>query len=140
MAAKKRTSDKDEKKKKGPTVLEWAAGAIGAALAIVLLVFISIGAVRPNQDMPPLLSVRPTDIVAGDGSYVVAVVVVNRSAQAAAAVAIEGELRQGGSTVETSSATVSYVPGHSRRRAGLVFSRDPRRFSLETRATGYELP
>ena len=64
----------------------------------------------------------------------------NASRRTAAAVSIEGTLRDGGQTVETSTATLSFVPGHSERKAGLIFTRDPRRHALEVRATGYEEP
>lgn len=66
--------------------------------------------------------------------------VVNRSRQTAAAVEIEGVLMQSGSQVETSGATLTYVPGNSEAQAGLVFTTDPRRRRLRLRVLGYEKP
>lgn len=140
MAAKRKDAEARQKEQKGPSALEWASGAVGAILAIGTLVFIAMEAIEPAAEKPPILNVQPTGIVAEGGLYVVELKVKNRAGQTAAAVEIEGELKQAGSTVETSNATLSYVPGHSERRAGLVFTRDPRRYSLEVRATGYERP
>lgn len=140
MAEKTKETEVRQKERKGPSALEWASGAVGAILAIGTLVFISIEAIEPGAGKPPLLHVQPTGMLAEGGLYVVELKVENRAGETAAAVEIEGELKQGGSTVETSNATLSYVPGHSERRAGLVFTRDPRRHSFEVRATGYEKP
>jgi uncharacterized protein (TIGR02588 family) len=140
MPAGKRSQGEEEKKKKGPSLLEWVAALVGALIAVGMLVFIGIGALQSSAGAPPRLQVRPTSIVAGHGMHIVGVEVANRSAQTAAAVQIQGELRQGGQTLETSTATLSYVPGHSERQAGLIFSRDPRSYQVEVRATGYERP
>lgn len=140
MAAKRNNSEARQKEQKGPSALEWASGAVGAILAIATLVFIAIEAVEPAAEKPPLLHVQPTGMVAEGGLYVIELRVENRAGQTAAAVEIEGELKQAGSTVETSNATLSYVPGHSERQAGLTFTRDPRGYSFEVRATGYEQP
>lgn len=133
-------SDDRRKKQSGPPVLEWVSAAVGAVLAIGILIFISIEALDSSASRPPLLEVRPTAVAGAGGFYVVEVTVANRSGQTAAAVEIQGELMQGGSSVETSNATVSYVPGHSERNAGLIFSRDPRAHQLQVRSTGYERP
>ena len=132
--------DERRKEQSGPPLLEWTSAAVGAVLAIGILVFIAIEALDSSATKPPLLEVRPTAVAGAGGFYVVEVTVANRSGQTAAAVEIEGELMQGGNPVETSNATVSYVPGHSERNAGLIFSRDPRAHQLQVRATGYEQP
>lgn len=140
MAGQQKKSEASEKEKKGPSALEWASAMIGAMIAIGILVFIAMEAIQSAPGKPPLLQVRPVGLVAEEGLYVIEIKIENRSAQTAAAVEIEGEIKQGGSAVETSNATLSYVPGHSERRAGLIFTRDPRRYSFEVRATGYEQP
>jgi uncharacterized protein (TIGR02588 family) len=58
----------------------------------------------------------------------------------AAGLMVEGVLKEGTATVETSAITMDYVPSGSQRRAGLIFSRDPRKFELQIRAKGYEQP
>ncbi|MBA3511283.1 TIGR02588 family protein [Sphingomonas sp.] len=132
--------EKREKERNGPSLLEWMAAAIGALLVIGILTFIAMDAIASKESGPPILEVTPVAIASSGRSHVVELEVTNRSGHAAAAVEIQGELRQGGQTVETSNATLNYLPGHSQRRAGLIFSRDPRRHALDLRATGYEVP
>ena len=137
--AKAKSDKGKEPKDKGTSLLEWISAAIGLVIAIALLGFIASDALR-TSDGPPILTVTPADIVTGEGVYVVEVKIANASRRTAAAVSIEGTLQDGGQTVETSTATLSFVPGHSERKAGLIFTRDPRRHALEVRATGYEEP
>lgn len=140
MARQNKDPEASEKKRKGPSALEWASGMIGALLTVLILVFIGSEAIRSRDGRPPLLRVSPAEVVAEQGVHVVELKVTNGSHQTAAAVEIMGELRHGSTVVETSSATIGYVPGNSEREAGLMFSRDPRRFQLQVRVTGYELP
>ncbi len=130
----------DQNAAKGATALEWIAAAVGAAIAIAMFGLIAVDAFSATPTLPPLMQVRPVALHAAEGQYVLEVDVVNRSSQTGAAVQIEGDLKQGGASVETSHATLTYVPGKSDVRAGLVFARDPRRHRLELRVTGYEQP
>lgn len=139
MATRKESEEKS-KERRGPSLLEWVSAAVGAAIALAIVAFIAFEALRSSSGAPPLLEVRAVGLTSQGASHVVEVEVANRSSQTAAAVAIEGELKQGGESVETSSATIAYVPGNSERHAGLIFTRDPRRYSLTLRATGYEKP
>lgn len=124
----------------GTSALEWAAGLLGTIIALGMLAFLGVEAIRGGAGEPPAIEVRTQSVTSGPGGHVVEVEVVNRSPETAAAVAIEGELKRGDSVVESSSATLAYVPGNSSREAGLIFSEDPQRFSLAVRAVGYERP
>ena len=53
---------------------------------------------------------------------------------------MEGELREGTESVETSNTTIEYVPAHSERKGGLFFTSDPRQYVLRLQAKGYEKP
>jgi uncharacterized protein (TIGR02588 family) len=64
----------------------------------------------------------------------------NIGGTAAAALEIEGELREGNRIVETSSTTIDYVPGHSTAEGGLFYSADPNRFTVDVRPLGYRVP
>ena len=138
MASQKQ--DRDKKQQRGPPALEWAAAFMGAMIATGMLVFLGQEALQTGDGQPPILEVRPRDLVAKQGLHILQVTVANRSGHTAAAVQIEGVLKQGGREIETSTATLSYVPGHSERHAGLIFVQDPRRHDVELRATGYEEP
>ncbi len=134
MAAKKQ-----KKKQKRIPALEWLAAATGLVLLVGILGYLLIDGVRTNAAMPPVLSIAPVRLVGDGRSYVLEVDVANRSRQTASAVQIEGTLTKAASP-EKSSATLSYVPGQSIRRAGLVFDTDPRGQGLQLRVTGYEKP
>ena len=136
MAAK----TKDKRKQKGASLLEWVSAMLGALIVLGILILIGLDAIASDPGQPPILRVTPTKLASTDGIHVVEVKVENLTSQAAAAVNVEGQLKRGGAAVETSSATLGYVPGGSARRAGLIFTRDPKDFALEVRATGYEEP
>ena len=120
--------------------LEWFAALLGLAIILAMLGFLLIEALRSESRKPPLMHVEFVGLTAGEAGHVLEVKVVNSSGQTGAAVQIEGELKDGGRVVETSNANVSYVPGESQRRAGLIFKHDPRRYEVELRVTGYEQP
>ena len=122
------------------SLLEWISAGVGLLLAAAMVGFIGWEAATGDGREPPALVVEPQRAVRTAGGYVVEFVARNSSEATAAAVRIEGQLKQGGESVETSEASLGYVPGRSRREGGLVFTRDPRRYRLEMRATGYELP
>lgn len=127
-------------RKKGASPLEWIAAGIGALVLLAMLGLIGVQALRPAEKEPPRLEVRPGALVSARGQHVVTVEVVNDSPQAAGSVEIEGVLKRGEEELETSSASLAFVPGHSKRSAGLIFTKDPRTLTLEVRATGYEEP
>ena len=53
---------------------------------------------------------------------------------------VEGELAGPDGPIETSEATMDYLPPGSEREGGLFFSRDPRRYEVRLRAKGYVDP
>lgn len=125
---------------KRPALLEWIAGVVGAIIAVIMVAMMATEALTTRASVPPLLHVKPVGLQAASGQFVLEVKVVNRSHQTAAAVEIEGELTQAGAAVETSSATLTYVPGNSQAEAGLVFTADPRQHRLRLRVLGFEKP
>lgn len=136
----KGTGGSRRKQAKGPALLEWVAGGIGALIVAGMMALMASEALTARPELPPVMHVEPVALSAVPGGFVLQVKVVNRSPRTAAAVAIEGALVGGGSEVETSSATLTYVPGESERQAGLVFATDPRRHRLRLRVLGYEKP
>lgn len=134
------TKKKQAPGRKAPSLLEWLSGAAGLVIAAGIIGFIGNDALADGPEKPPLLQVRPTGINSDGGLHMVEVTVDNRSSRTAADVTISGDLAAGGRTVETSSATLSYVPGKSQRKVGLIFRNDPRHLALTVRPGGYELP
>jgi uncharacterized protein (TIGR02588 family) len=66
--------------------------------------------------------------------------VINEGGTTAAGLTVEGELRDGTESVETSDSTIDYVPSHSERQGGLFFTLDPGEYEVQLRAKGYEMP
>ena len=121
-------------------LVEWVSAAIGLAITGGMFGFLALEVLQHRDGVPPLMEVAPVALISAAERYVVEVEVKNVSRKTGAAVQIEGTLKRGNEAVETSGATVAYVPGQSQRRAGLVFTQDPRNYRLELRVTGYERP
>lgn len=122
------------------STLEWIAAGTGLALTAGIFGLIGWQALHGPQSAPPALQASVSNVERSGDGYVVEVEVNNSSASTAAAVLIEGELRQGAVSAERSEATISYVPAHSHRVAGLIFTRNPRGYDLVVRPVGYERP
>ena len=121
-------------------LLEWIASGIGLVLTLGLLGLIGREAITGEPEEPPAIEVHARNVRPLPSGFLVEVVAVNRSGGTGAAVTIEGELRSGETSVETSDFTFEYVPGHAERRGGLFFKADPRKHQLEVRAMGYQQP
>lgn len=121
-------------------LIEWVSAAIGLVIAGAMFGFLAVEVARHRDEVPPLMAVEPVALTSADGRYILEVEVSNASRTTGASVAIEGTLSDGRTEVETSSATLAYVPGGSERLAGLIFAHDPRKYRLELRITGYERP
>lgn len=107
--------DSDEQGPDGTSAGEWALGVIGALLAVAMLGFLAQQAVV--RDGGPQLQVVLTGVQETPGGFVVSLRVENSGGRTAQAVQVTGEVRTDGATVDTGSATVSYVPADSHRAA-----------------------
>jgi uncharacterized protein (TIGR02588 family) len=118
---------------------EGVAAAVSTLLVLGVVGYLLYDAVaRPHT--PPALTVQADTVLKAGGLWLVEFSAENRGHNTAAAVKIEGELKQGEQTVEASEAVLDYVPGESVRRGGLFFRADPRAYRLELRALGYQEP
>lgn len=118
--------------------LEWAAAGLGLALTLGAAGFILWEAAQPVR--PPEIALRTVAIDSTAHGYRVEVEATNAGLATAAAVEVEGELRLGDRTVETSTATFDYLPGRGTRTGGLVFENDPGAHELRLRTRGYVRP
>lgn len=123
----------------GASPWEWVVAALGLALLAAAIGYLVYFAVTTAAGPPAVVFERGPVARSGDG-YVVGVVIRNEGASTASAVEIEGTLMRNGVTVETSTATLDYLPRFSSRRAGLFFASDPRDGTLQLRANGYSEP
>jgi uncharacterized protein (TIGR02588 family) len=123
----------------GPTTSQWVIGIASTLLVLGLLGFVVYEALS-GTDLPPLVTLRVERVLSAPGGYIVEVAAFNEGGTTASALMIEGTLKQDTMTVETSTATISYVPAETEREAGLFFTQDPRRYKLELRPKGYDRP
>ncbi len=137
-------AEKEKSKKKvshlgESSLLEWITAAIGLLLVAGVLGFLIYrGATK--GDAPPRIKIEVESVVPAGENYLVKFRVFNTGETTAAALTIEGELKNGEKTEETSDVTLTYVPSASQRRGGLIFTKNPNQYQLQIRAKGYELP
>ena len=118
---------------------EHVVGALGALLVAATIGYLALDA-KNDDESPPDLVVSAARIIQGESGYIVEIEVDNRGTETAAAVLVRGELKQGDAVIEDAEATLDYVPGHSRRPAGLVFTNDPASYTLHLRTVGFDVP
>ena len=121
-------------------LLEWIAGSLGLMLLIGMLSIIGYDALSGASRAPAVVVVKTGKVArAGDG-FVVEFVATNLSGGTAAALAIEGQLIENDQVLETSSATIDYLPGHGSAEGGLFFQHAPEGGIIRARALGYQNP
>jgi uncharacterized protein (TIGR02588 family) len=121
------------------TAGEYALGALGGLLVLVLLGFL-LQQVVTGRGSAPELAVTVTAVEPRGDGWEVAFRVENSGGRTAVELEVSGSLTQDGREVEESSATIAYVPPDSRRGGVLLFSEDPRDGRLEVRPAGYASP
>ena len=119
--------------------IEWAAAIISTALVIAMLAYTFYQAMS-NGSEPPLITVQADSVIDTPGGFLVMFTATNAGDETAAAVQISAELMRDSVAVEESSATLDYVPSQAVRSGGIMFSKDPRMYRLELRATGFSRP
>ncbi|MGY1751243.1 hypothetical protein [Modestobacter sp. SYSU DS0511] len=118
---------------------EYALGALGALVVLLVLGFLVHQAVFV-RDSGPRLSVTTSAIEqAGDG-WAVPFEVVNDGGTTAEQVQVTGVLSRDGEEVQQATATIDYVAPHSRQSGALLFSVDPGSGTLEVRPAAYTTP
>lgn len=118
--------------------LEWLAAGIG--LFLVLGIFGVIGWQALNgATVRPVITVTVENVTPVAGGYRVLFRAQNTAGEAAAQVEVEGKVSTD-SGEEVSQVVIDYVPGHSDRRGGLFFTRDPSSGTLTVRAIGFAEP
>ncbi len=120
-------------------VLEWFVGIVGIILVVGTIGFMIYKALT-SKNTPPDFTTKIERIDMADSGYLVVFKLINTGEQTAAGVNVEGELTNGGESVEKSSVTFDYTPSKSEVKGGLFFKNDPQQFQIEIRAKGYTKP
>lgn len=138
MAEEKDKKENRGRQKKTP-IWEWIIAVVGLILVVGAISTTLYRAVT-EESTPPILEISVEAIVPTSNGFLVEFRVKNTGNQTAAALTIEGELKRGEESVETSTVSLAYAPANSRREGGLFFTKNPNEFELNIRALGYEKP
>jgi uncharacterized protein (TIGR02588 family) len=119
---------------------EWVAAAIGAALVIAVIGFLTYRAIVARADPYPRLSVSVDSIIGYGDGYIVEFRAENAGGAPVADLLVQGRISSDTGVVEESEVTIDFVPPESSQRGGLLFTKDPRAYRLEVRPAGYDRP
>lgn len=119
--------------------IEWIAGTIGLLMLLAVIAFL-LYEVATDEGRPPQMTIKIEEITPAGEQYLVQFSIQNSGDETAADVLIEGTLHEGETLIETSEATLTFVPAGSTRKGGLYFAENPADFALEIVAKGYEQP
>ena len=129
----------ENQKEDSPSVLEWIFAGLGLLIVAGAVGFmIYRGATK--GDAPPQVKIEVESITQTGDHHTVSFRVSNTGDTTAAALTIEGELRSGDKSEETSDVTLTYLPAQSVRRGSLFFTKDPNAYQFQIRAKGFEHP
>ena len=117
---------------------EWAIAALGLAIVVVALASLIHEAVSGETSLPEI-TISVMSIQSRQTGHLVQLQVRNTGEETAAELVIEGVLLTKGGE-ERSQITLDYVPGGSKREAGLFFKSNPREADLQIRPLGYRNP
>jgi uncharacterized protein (TIGR02588 family) len=133
------TDERDSDEARPIPVTEWIVAALGFMLVAGTIGYL-VWLATSRDESPPDVRVVADGVVALQDGWLVQFRAANAGGQAAAEVLIEGELAGPDGPIETSEATIDYLPPRSEREGGLIFSRDPRQHEMRLRAKGYVDP
>lgn len=128
------------REKQQPSRAEWVVGIVCAIVVLAAVGYLFYEALS-GPSTPPMITVRVEQVVPmRSGGYVVEIRARNEGSSTASSLHVEGTLMRDTTTVEKSSATINFVPAETEREAGLFFTKDPRKYRLEVRPTGFDRP
>lgn len=116
-------------------ILEWMMAALGLALALGAIGFLTWQGLH-TDDRSPVLSARALATSSTPHGYVVDVEIRNESRATASEVEVEGVLTTEGRADEQVTLTFDYVPGLGRRQGSMSFQQDPRGHPVELQVKG----
>ena len=117
----------------------WGIAVLGLALVAASIGFMLYEATAGDTSHADI-TVHVDSTLPTRNGYLVKFRAINTGGSTVEGLTIEGTLRSGSETLETSDTVLEWVPAHSEREGGLFFTSDPRQHQLQLRAKGYENP
>lgn len=137
--ADKDSENSEKQASKTIPILEWIVAAIGLILVVATIGFMLYKSFT-SQDSPPHFVASVEKISEINSGYLVIFKVKNEGERTASGVEVEAVIKNGEEILETSGATMDYVPSKSESKGGLFFKNDPKQFPPEIRVKGYSEP
>ena len=121
------------------TKWEWLIAVVSAIVVIASVGYVFYRAVT-NDNAPPDIDFTIERIVPTRSGYVLEFWVYNYGGITAKDLTVEAELTATGEEPVVRSTAFLFVPDGSRRRGGVFFPVDPRRYDLRLYPVGYDYP
>jgi len=134
----KSTTDADLETSK-PHWIEWATGAISAAIVLVVIGWIAKDALTDRSTSPDLYG-SVLQVEARSNGYQVLFEIRNGSSQTASQVTVRGELMEDSKSIEAAETVIDYVPGVSKAKSGIIFQNNPEGKTISIRAISFNEP
>jgi uncharacterized protein (TIGR02588 family) len=122
-----------------PHWIEWLTGLVSTLIILAMTGWILFEATT-TADRPPELSAHVLSVDRVGEAWRVMIEVRNEGDEAAAAVGVKATLMDGDTEIEEAETTFDYVAAGSTSRGGLHFARDPARFRLHIKPSGFTEP
>ncbi len=126
-------------KQKSIPLISWITASVGLLLVLGVIIFLLTKAAAKGPTVPKI-HVQASTVFKDAGKHLMIISVTNNGNTTAAALVIEGELKNGTQSVEKSTVTLNYVPAGSTRKAGIYFINDPKNFVLILTPKSFEQP
>ena len=117
----------------------WAIAVLGLALVAASIGFMLYEAAAGDASHADV-TVHVDSTLPTRNGYLVKFRAVNSGGSTVEGLTVEGTIRSGSETLETSDTVLEWIPAHSEREGGLFFTSDPRQHQLRLRPKGYENP
>jgi uncharacterized protein (TIGR02588 family) len=120
-------------------LLEWSVFAVSSLILLALVGYLGCEVIA-GASTPPSISVRIGESIPVEHGYRVRVDLHNRGKETASGVQVVLALRTNGTTEESATAEVPFLPRGARRSVAVLFRRDPSQGHLSVASIAFEHP
>ena len=121
----------------GTSVVEWLAAAAGACVFIAMIGYMLFMSLSGEMDGAPVIKLSSSAVTRQNDIYLVTFQAENTGKQTASSLVVKATLFSGDNAVETSEATIDYLPSKSIGSGGFFFRHDPNTHRLELTPVSY---
>jgi uncharacterized protein (TIGR02588 family) len=123
----------------GTSAIEWLAAGIGGLVFTAMIAYMVVAGLDATDGVPSIEIVSATPVRQGR-TFIVRFEARNVGNQTASGLVVKATLTRGETEIETSEATIDYLPTGSARSGGFFFKHDPKDYVLEVMPASYADP